>query len=246
MQVCICVCTFSTQTDQLFREVLLHRYTASYTFTCFSMWKLARMCMPVRVGPPSPPHPVVSGCVTAPLTGSSNALSDLCEIAGLLSAAEDSLETNRLLIPSARGEREGGPWDSYQSTIHHTDRPPQPHPGSQPPPGLPRPCCFSPGESCTPLVDGYGRGGMLEMPVHLFSFLLPFKTNGTLGRECVCLPACVCGGLGGLWCGGENMLRWLGPSRLVLAVRMKVCAGEVEVCHSLLCLQGDVFGVELI
>lgn len=153
------------------------------------------MCMPVRAGPPSPPHPVVSGCVTAPLTGSSNALSDLCEIAGLLSAAEDSLETNRLLIPSARGEREGGPWDSYQSTIHHTDRPPQPHPGSQPPPGLPQPCCLSPGESCTPLVDGYGRGGsqigMLEMPVHLFSLLLPFKTNGTLGRECVCLPACL-------------------------------------------------------
>lgn len=87
----------------------------------------------------TPPHPVVSGCVTAPLTGSSNALSDLCEIAGLLSAAEDSLETNCLLIPSARGEREGGPWDSYQSTIHHTDRPPQQHPGSWPPPGLPRP-----------------------------------------------------------------------------------------------------------
>lgn len=91
------------------------------------------MCMPVSSGPPSPPHPVVSGCVTAPLTGSGNALSDLCEIAGLLSAAEDSLETNRLLIPSARGESERGPWDSYQSTIHHTDRPPQP----QPPPGLP-------------------------------------------------------------------------------------------------------------
>lgn len=82
---------------------------------------------------------------------------------------------------------------------------------------------------------------MLEMPVHLFSLLLPFKTNGTLGRECVCLPACVCGGLGGLWYSVENMLRWLGPSRLVLAVRMKVCAGEVEVCRSLQCLQGDVF-----
>lgn len=205
--------------------------------------------MTVRTGPPSPPHPVVSGCVMAPLTGSSNALSDLCEIAGLLSAAEDSLETNCLLIPSARGEREGGPWDSYQSTIHHTDRPPQPHHGSQPPPGIPQPCCLG---SHVPLwwmdtgSGGMGRGWrlqieMLEMPVHLFSLLLPFKTNGTLGRECVCLPACVCGGLGGLWYSVENMLRWLGPSRLVLAVRMKVCAGEVEVCHSLQCLQGDVF-----
>ncbi|KAK2872530.1 hypothetical protein Q8A67_022427 [Cirrhinus molitorella] len=120
--------------------------------------------MPVRTGPPSPPHPVVSGCVTAPLTGSSNALSDLCEIAGLLSAAEDSLETNRLLIPSARGEREGGPWDSYQSTIHHTDRPPQPHPGSQPPPGLPQPCCLSPGESC--VVETHSQDGT-------FALLLP-------------------------------------------------------------------------
>lgn len=202
--------------------------------------------MPVRTGPPSPPHPVVSGCVMAPLTGSSNALSDLCEIAGLLSAAEDLLETNCLLIPSARGEREGGPWDSYQSTIHHTDRPPQPHPGSQPPPGLPQPCCLSPGESCTPLVDGYGRGIRKSECLRCLFTSSPFSYLSRLmalwaESVSVCLPACVCGGLGGLWCGIENMLRWLGPSRLVLAVRMKVCAGEVEVCHSLQCLQGDVF-----
>lgn len=44
-------------------------------------------------------------------------------------------------------------------------------------------------------MDTGGEGsqiGMLEMPVHLFSFLLPFKTNGTLSRECVCLSACLC------------------------------------------------------
>ncbi len=143
--------------------------------------------MPVRAGPPSPPHPVVSGCVTAPLTGSSNALSDLCEIAGLLSAAEDSLETNRLLIPSARGEREEAPGTATnQPSITLTD----PHNrilARSPLQAYPSHAASALG-SHVPLWwmatgGGGSQIGMLEMPVHLFSLLLPFKTNGTLGRE---------------------------------------------------------------
>lgn len=204
------------------------------------------MCMPVRAGPPSPPHPVVSGCVTAPLTGSSNALSDLCEIAGLLSAAEDSLETNRLLIPSARGEREEAPGTATnQPSITLTD----PHNrilARSPLQAYPSHAASALG-SHVPLwwMDTGGGVRKSECLRCLFTSS-PFSYLSRLmalwaESVSVCLPACVCGGLGGLWCGVENMLRWLGPSRLVLAVRMKVCAGEVEVCHSLQCLQGDVF-----
>lgn len=144
---------------------------------------------------------MVSGCVTAPLTGSSNALSDLCEIAGLLSAAEDSLETNRLLIPSARGEREGGPWDSYQSTIHHTDRPPQLHPGSQPPPGLPQPAASALGSHVPLWWMDRGGGGMeggrkseclrclfTSSPFSYLSRLMALWAESVS----VCLPVCLC------------------------------------------------------
>lgn len=202
----MCACEPTPQ--QLFSDVLLYAHYTHinarfpiFTVVCafFYVTELTRTRMHVSTAaPPSPPHPVVSGCVTAPLTGSSNALSDLCEIAGLLSAAEDSLETNCLLIPSARGEREGGPWDSYQSTIHHTDRPPQQHPGSWPPPGLAQPAASALG-SHVPLwwmemEGGWREGGseigMLEMPVHLF--YLHFYLSRLMALLAVGVSAYVC------------------------------------------------------